>query len=285
MPEQFTRKNHIIATRFPIISAIIWIVLGSYIPSTIAATIAEPLYDYNPDLSRMLFFSLAVVISIISLLIFDKWFSPEYESSLKVKGLAYSFALTIPIIIFVISYRVFKIAMGYETFYGIDLETILMGARPGFGEEVFFRGIVVALLLRHFKSEKNIWFPAVFTGLFFGAIHLTNITSLEEISIMCISIVFATVYGIIFGIIFTLSGNIWSCIFLHTLYDTLAFSASLTDDAPNEVVYFEVCTYVVIMIIYMFVMVKNMKKASGLWNIKWEQSNSIRSCYCSVTDQ
>ena len=270
MFEKFSRKNHVIATRFPIISAIIWIVIGSYFPSTAAATIVEPFYDYNPGLIRMIFFGIAIVISIISMVIFELWFSPEYESALKGKGLVYGFVIIIPLIIFVVGYRVFKIALGFETYYGTDLESLLMGARPGFGEEAFFRAIVVALLLRHFKCEKNIWFPAVFTGVFFGLTHLTNMTALADFADMWLNIIFASAFGVIFGVIFTLCGNIWSCIFLHTLYDTLVFSVSVADDAPNSLVYFELCAYVVIMFIYLFVMIKNKKKASELWNNKWK---------------
>ena len=271
MLNQFSRKNHVLVTHFPIVSAIIWIIIGIYLPTTSAATIVEPFYDSNPDLARTVLFILVDIIALVSLFIFDKWFSPEYESSLGGKGLLYGFAITLPLIFFIIAYKIFKIVMGYEIYQSLDMESILMGARPGFGEEAFFRGIVVAMLLRKFRSEKNIWFPAVFTGVVFGLTHLTNITSLADIADMWLNVVFAAVFGVAFGVIFTLCGNIWPCIFLHTLYDALAVSVTLPDDYPMAATYFEVGAYVVIMIIYLFVLMKHKEKAVALWNDKWKR--------------
>lgn len=269
MQNLLSRKNHVLVTRFPIISAIIWIVIGTYLPTTTAATIVDPFYDSNPDLARFLLFIIADVISIISLCLFDRWFSPEYETSLSGKGLSYGFAISLPIILFIIAYKIFKIVVGYETYQVIDMESILMGSRPGFGEEAFFRGIVVAMLLRHFREENNIWFPAVFTGVIFGATHLTNITSLSDIADMWLNIIFAMAFGVVFGIIFTLCGNIWPCIFIHTLYDTLVFSVTVADDSPMSAVYFELGAYCVIMLIYLYVLKRQSKKTVALWNHKW----------------
>ena len=272
MQKLFSRKNHVIATRFPIISAIIWIFIGIYVPTTLAATIMEPFYDSYHDVARIFLFLLVIIISMVSLILFDKWFSPEYESALTGKGLAYGFALSVPVIVFMIAYRVFKIAMGYEIYESFDLDSLLMGSRAGFGEEIFFRGIAVALLLRRFKDEKNIWFPPVFTGIFFGLTHLTNVSALADFANvwLWLNTVFASVFGIIFGVIFTLSGNIWPCIILHTLYDALTFSVSLTDDSPDILPMIEIGVYFVFALVYLYLMMKNRQKASLLWNEKWQ---------------
>ena len=127
-------------------------------------------------------------------------------------------------------------------------------------------------MLRRFKDEKNVWFPPVFTGIFFGLTHLTNISALADFANvwLWLNTIFASVFGIIFGVIFTLSGNIWPCIILHTLYDALTFSVSLPDDSPDILPMIEIGVYFVFALVYLYLMMKNRQKASLLWNEKWQ---------------
>lgn len=108
--------------------------------------------------------------------------------------------LFVPVIISWVVWRVAKAHMGFVKFYPWDFETIMKGIRPGVSEEVAFRGIAVALLLRLYRRKENIWIPVVFTAVFFGLTHFTNISDFEELKIIAVQAGYATVFGIVAGI-------------------------------------------------------------------------------------
>ena len=136
MTNLLTEKKHVLADRLPMVSAILWILIGMYLPNTGVATLLDPFYDAHPDVSRLVMF---------------------------------------------------------------------------------------------------------------------------------------------IGVIFTLSGNIWPCIFLHSLYDTLAFSSTSADAKPDMAVYFEVAVYCIFMILYLILLYGKREKASALWNRKWNADSLSHS--------
>lgn len=177
--------------------------------------------------------------------------------------------VALPVIVFIIVYRLFKVAMGFEVVHTPTLFNIFQGLRAGINEEAAFRGIAVALLLRQFRSARNIWVPAVFTGLFFGLTHLLNLFSGDELVNVLVNVVFASAFGIIFGVVFTFSGNLWPVVLLHSLYDTLAF-ISEDMDMPNWPVYTEVALFCVIMLVYLLVMHKKRESLAAYWDTRWK---------------
>lgn len=184
------------------VSAILWILIGMYLPNTGVATLLDPFYDAHPDVSRLVMFIGVILISVLALILFKRWFSPEYEGSMNTKGLAYGFKIILPIVVFIAVYKAFKVAVGHS---------------------------------------------------------------------------FASAFGVVFGVIFTLSGNIWPCIFLHSLYDTLAFSSTSADAKPDMAVYFEVAVYCIFMILYLILLYGKREKASALWNRKWNADSLSHS--------
>lgn len=264
-------SKHVLADRFPLLCAILWMLIGIYGPNTAASTLVEPIYEKDPDFAFLLFFSAVIVISMIIWALFERWFYPEYEGSTGTKGLVRGFKYAAPVILFVIGYRIFKVSAGFEKMDPITLDTILRGCRPGFNEEIFFRGIAVTLLLRKYKDNpRKIWFPAVITGVLFGLFHLTNVTSLEDFEYLWISIAFATIAGILFGVIYTLSGNLWGLIFLHSLYDIFSNMFESTEAMPDAVVYIEVFIFFLFTAGYLVYRIKHSDKASRLWKEKWK---------------
>lgn len=85
---------------------------------------------------------------------------------------------------------------------------------------------------------------------------------------------FAVFFGIIFGVIFTLSGNLWPCVILHSLYDTLAFMITSVEDSPDWPVFGEVSAFLTIMIIFLILLYTRREEASRLWDRKWK--NGVR---------
>lgn len=271
MDKKLIIKKHTIADRFPLILAAVLMMAGQYFPMTAASYIAEPLSGIPAleESALTIFAVLAIILSFVMLWAFRRWFYPEYEGCCGLKDLGYGMKAALPVIIFIIAWKVFKVAVGFELFKITSFYPVLMGSRAGINEEAAFRGIAVALLLRSFRSEKNIWIPPVFTGVFFGCTHLLNILAGDEILNTVVNTVFASAVGVLFGILFTMSGNIWPVLIAHSLYDALAF-ASIDNDMPDAVTLIEVGAFIVIMVIYLWVLHRNREKAAALWDRKWK---------------
>lgn len=264
-------RKHVVTEKIPLIAAAVLMLVAQYLPNFAVSAAIEPLYEKlgQPDILLRMYGVFVILVALLLVLIFERWFYPEYESSLKLKGFGRGMLVALPVILFVFAWLAFRLAMGFATFYGVTAGTAIQGLRAGMNEEAAFRAIAVALLLRQFRNERNIWVPAVFTGAFFGCTHLLNLLSGDELLNTAVNTVFAASFGIIFGIIFTLSGNFWPVVILHSLYDTMAFCVEGAEDAPDWPVYCEVGVILIGAVIYLVVLHRMRGRASALWEKKW----------------
>ncbi len=261
--------RHVLADRIPLLAAAVLMIIGQYLPKVAVAAAVEPLSEFisDSDLLLSLYFIVVILFSLLLVLLFERWFYPEYEGSLKGKGFGRGMLAALPVIVFIIAYRVFKAALGYEALRAPSLFTILQGLRAGVNEEAVFRGIAAALLLRQFRSAKNIWVPAVFTGVFFGCTHLLNLFSGDTVLNVLVNVVFASSVGLIPGVIFTFSGNLWPVVLVHSLYDTLAFLARDLG-MPDWPVFTEVGIFAVIAVVYLLVLQRKRAELAAFWDGK-----------------
>ena len=88
-----------------------------------------------------------IIVSFGMQWLFERWFYPEYKGSMTWEGLGARMRYILPALLFIATWRAFKIGMGYETLDRPGYYLILMGARAGINEEVAFRGIGTALLI------------------------------------------------------------------------------------------------------------------------------------------
>lgn len=89
----------------------------------------------------------------------------------------------------------------------------------GLAEELCCRAIVAESLLEKFgTSKKGVWMAAITSGVLFGMLHLTNLTTGQLVPVL-IQTISASISGILFAAVYFRSGNIWVPIFVHGLYD------------------------------------------------------------------
>lgn len=89
----------------------------------------------------------------------------------------------------------------------------------GLAEELCCRAIVAQSLLEKFgTSKKGVWTAAITSGVLFGTLHLTNLTTGELVPVL-IQTISACLSGILFAAVYFRSGNIWVPIFVHGIYD------------------------------------------------------------------
>lgn len=108
-----------------------------------------------------------------------------------------------------------------------------VGARPGnilnlslycfligISEELLCRGWVQNSFLKRFgKSKKGAFLSILFASLVFGSIHITNVFAGNTVLETIAQVLQTTSLGFLFGVIYYKSGNIWTPIILHAVYD------------------------------------------------------------------
>ncbi len=290
MNETVNNRKHVLTDKAPIIVAVVLMLITSLTPGFLISTLVEEGYplitgvniaDYMaqhegnlPPILMPSFFIGSILFSIIVFLVFEWWFKPEYEGSMHIRGFKEGFLFSLPVYIFWIVWFIIQIAIGSSEVtvhsFGDLIYVLLQGSRAGFVEEIAYRGIGMAIMLRYFKNKNNIWIPTILTALLFGFSHIFNILSGDDPLGVIVQTLFATFFGVIFCLIFTYSGNIWAPILLHALYDATTFGISSTADGPTWTNAIDVAGPFVLMIILFVIFMKNKESILDLWKKKWK---------------
>ena len=104
---------------------------------------------------------------------------------------------------------------------------------PGVWEEVYARGIILAVLLRLYPKEQGRQRKAIIIGgIIFGCSHMLSIPILISNPIFILTqVVYASIIGIAFGYIAVGTGSLLPSIICHWLIDT--FSVYITTSGGN----------------------------------------------------
>ena len=89
----------------------------------------------------------------------------------------------------------------------------------GVAEEFLFRGVIAQTLLEHFGTSRGgVWKACLLSGLYFGAAHLTNLSSSAPFGVL-MQCAFSASLGALFAAIYFRTGNLWVTVFLHGAMD------------------------------------------------------------------
>ncbi len=263
--------KHVIADKAPFFAAIILLLLGFILPNMVSNAVLDALgIGEGNSLLHVVNSIVSIIVSTCLLLLFTRWFYPEFIGFFKFEPGEFTNALKISVPFFVfwaIWYSV-QLITGMLHPDGNALLAIISGFGVGFVEEIAFRGLPVALLLRNINKRSRIFTAPLFIGIIFGAVHLLNFTSGHDPEEVYLTAIFAIAIGIIFGAIYVLSGNLWILILAHSIYDAASFLF-----IPNEgfewTNYFDISVMVVLAVIYIVVLVKKKDDALAIWSKKW----------------
>lgn len=121
-------------------------------------------------------------------------------------------------------------ALGYASIWhlrkvpkGSDiLFAMLFLLSVGFNEELSMRGVLLPVLLKHRKDKKSGVMTAVlWSSVSFGVLHFFQ---WHENSFQAtLHVLHTTIMGMFLATVFLLTGNIWSAIIVHALYDLVEF--------------------------------------------------------------
>ena len=127
---------------------------------------------------------------------------------------------------------------GYFSNTKLICSTIVTYSLTGIFEELLFRGVVLNAFQDAFvaKSAKTIWASLILSALSFGLMHLTNLTSGQNVVGTLMQVIEATAVGLCFGAVYLRCRNIWTVVILHALTDlsgAIGTNARSTVDVQN----------------------------------------------------
>ena len=137
----------------------------------------------------------AIIGSILALIIWFRFFSPEYK---------------------------WKPESGSGA---ISLSSFLAAIMAGAGEEVAFREVGISYMARQWNDENKIILMAIIPAAAFALTHITNIVSMSLSDVLKQALL-TFFMGVFLGAVYIRTGNIWPIILGHSLHDIMAFSAS-----------------------------------------------------------
>ena len=140
------------------------------------------------------------------------------------KSFVHGLLIGLPILVIAILQLVLSLIQadpGYFSNTELICSTIVTYSLTGIFEELLFRGVVLNAFQDAFaaKSAKTIWASLILSALAFGLMHLTNLTSGQNVVGTLMQVIEATAVGLCFGAVYLRCRNIWTVVILHALTD------------------------------------------------------------------
>ncbi len=129
----------------------------------------------------------------------------------------------------------------------IDLKQVYFSLVPGIFEEVVFRGFIMVVLLRTFKSLPK---AVGFQIFLFTISHMGDFTFWGIIDVLVVAVIALSFTYVVYK-----TGNLWAAIVFHFIHDAFLFAAQLPQDLyvgvrANALIYsFVVLSMIVIMFV------------------------------------
>ncbi|MCH5254702.1 MAG: CPBP family intramembrane metalloprotease, partial [Lachnospiraceae bacterium] len=106
-----------------------------------------------------------------------------------------------------------KMPKGYQV-----LCVLLFVLSIGFNEELAMRGVVLPVLLRHWRDKKfGILYAVLLSSVSFGVLHYFQWH--ENAFQAALHVLGTTLVGMFYATVFLLTKNIWAAVIVHALYD------------------------------------------------------------------
>lgn len=108
---------------------------------------------------------------------------------------------------------------GVTTGLGMTIYFVLEALLVGFQEELWMRGLFLALLRPRFGAAGAV----VLSSLLFGVLHMAHLFSGAAVGDVLLQVLVTLLFGLIYAGIRLRTGSIWVVIFLHALVDLFSF--------------------------------------------------------------
>lgn len=224
----------------------------------------------------------SIVGSILALIIWFKFFSPEYKWKPEGGSWGKAFKLLIPLYIFWVAlFGVFGYCVKGFPFGVLSISSFLTAIMAGAAEEVAFREVGISYLARQWKDESKIILMAIIPAVAFGLTHVTNLVESKDLSTTLIQTLLTLFMGTFLSAVYLRTGNIWPLILCHSLHDIMTFSGGEKMEAlgvqfPDWITVF-LCVLEGGLFICGLYMLRKSKRAEiiELWNKRWSRDTGV----------
>ena len=272
-------RRHMITERYPIIAIVFWFIMAIVTSNMFTPVFrAMGLFSDLPDRDAPSYVS-SVIGAILFLVIMKLWYAPKYKGILK-PAVSWRQVLLacMPLIIYSLFVLVFTLIQ-FDFYFNGSILFLLMALAAGFSEEIMFRASIIPISMGFFKTEKRAWLVPVFSGAFFGIIHLANIFSGATILNTIIQSTVNFFTGFYYGSLLVVTGSIVPGIVLHALYDYICFTTDRS--LAGGVMVSELATFDIILNLILavglaagiaFILKRcGTEKILKIWKDKWSQ--------------
>lgn len=220
-------KTRVIKMSAELKNKIVKILFFSLLLGLLAVEITHAIWKYNDDL----YLCMSRFIGGTCCIVFMADFS--ITKILKPTGNKKLIPLLLALPGFIIAVNNFPFVSFFANDCGINfnLSSIITFAviclGTGFFEEMAFRGCAFTLLLKSRTQSKSKIFLAIFlSSVVFGAVHFVNIFFGASPMSVILQIGYSALIGALCSMVLLLTGNIWLCVLLHSIYN---FCGGLVD--------------------------------------------------------
>jgi len=193
------------------IFAVVLVSIGSAVGQIFDAVIFDSAYTIFFDV-------LGAAGAVLAAFIFKLWFKPDFDGCFKFNDLAMGFKFLLPMLL--VHYIGSIISISHDGLGNI-LVAFCTALLPGFGEEVIFRGLCIANLMRTVKSRKSMVIIFWLTSIVFGLAHMANAANGAPLWISVIQSIYAIGIGMALCGVYLRTGNLLICAIAHASLDFL----------------------------------------------------------------
>lgn len=220
---------------------------------------------------------------------FSYWFRPYFKGILGVTGLGYGLLLVLVLLPYALA-----LISHSKTLY-IEPEEVVLLVKIAVVEELATRGLLCAFLMKHAKTEKQVLWIIVLSGIFFGLCHFGNISAGQSVIETIRQVISTTGSGILMAAIFLKSGNIWPTIIMHFVHNYLCqlctgqsvdtISKTGGEFSAISFIFTLMFAFLYFLIAIALVSESSRKEILELWKDKWsgnEKRVFLKPLICSV---
>ncbi len=117
----------------------------------------------------------------------------------------------------------FVVGISNHKSYGNVGAALLLGLQPGICEEIMYRIIPIAFVMKSRKRDRLTIPVIIFTSLLFGLRHGVNAFYGADLVTTLFQVLYATGTGFLFAAIYVRTGDIWITMVLHSITDFIYF--------------------------------------------------------------
>ena len=162
----------------------------------------------------------------ISMLLYKKWFSPEFSGMLN-GNLTKGFFLLLPFVVYwIINLGYYFIFSRDSLAFHVNGNIIDTSITAGVLEEFCFRGLLIATLLRQWRKKDKFLQAAIVSGIAFGLIHALNAASGANLLRTVLQVFNAGFLGVFLAANFIRCGSLLPVMAAHSLHDIIAIGMS-----------------------------------------------------------